>query len=170
MTFQEYQTYTRKTAQYPQTRRILYPLLKLGGEIGEVSEKVGKVLRDEKENFSGKELAIAIEIGDVLWYVAALSYEMEINLEFPEITSAEDIFLTTLNLQRLQGKLVSRVFETWEDKFPPAITRLLKQILKSAGELAFLLGYSLTEIAQLNLDKLSSRKQRGVIGGSGDDR
>lgn len=32
------------------------------------------------------------------------------------------------------------------------------------------LGYELEEIAQDNLSKLSSRSERGVIGGSGDDR
>jgi NTP pyrophosphatase (non-canonical NTP hydrolase) len=170
MTFKEYQTQALTTARYPQDYRIFYPLLKLGGEIGEVSEKVGKVLRDNNGDFSGKEEAIALEIGDVLWYIATFSHEIKISLEFPEITKAEDIILTTLNLQRLQGKLVGRVFETWEDSFPPAITRLLKEILRSAGEISHLLGYTLIDIAQLNLDKLSSRKQRGVIGGSRDDR
>ncbi len=32
------------------------------------------------------------------------------------------------------------------------------------------LGYSLEEVAQLNMDELSSRKERGVIQGSGDNR
>jgi NTP pyrophosphatase (non-canonical NTP hydrolase) len=32
------------------------------------------------------------------------------------------------------------------------------------------LGYDLGEIAQMNIDKLNSRKERGTIGGSGDTR
>lgn len=32
------------------------------------------------------------------------------------------------------------------------------------------LGYSLSEIADMNLDKLRGRKERGTIGGSGDER
>ena len=36
--------------------------------------------------------------------------------------------------------------------------------------LAYELDYSLEEIMQMNLDKLASRQQRGVIAGSGDDR
>lgn len=35
---------------------------------------------------------------------------------------------------------------------------------------AWLMGYTLEEIGQINIDKLQSRKSRGVIGGSGDDR
>jgi hypothetical protein len=36
--------------------------------------------------------------------------------------------------------------------------------------LAFELDYTLEEIMQMNLDKLASRQQRGVISGSGDNR
>lgn len=172
MNFNEYQTQALKTAQYPHEYKVLYPLLKLGGEIGEVSEKVGKTLRDHDGDFSTKKHDIALEIGDVLWYIAALSHDIGISLEFPkDVTTEGDEVFTTLNLQRLQGKLVARIFESWEDSvYPKAITRILKEILLSAGELAYLLGYSYLDIVNLNLEKLSSRKQRGVIGGSGDHR
>lgn len=43
---------------------------------------------------------------------------------------------------------------------------VLWYLARSAEEL----GYDLSEIAQMNIDKLNSRKERGVLGGSGDNR
>lgn len=52
-----------------------------------------------------------------------------------------------------------------------------KQLLAELGDclwfiagIAEVAGVSLEEIAQMNLDKLASRKQRGVIDGNGDNR
>jgi len=47
---------------------------------------------------------------------------------------------------------------------PDTLERL--RFIRRAQELGFTLG----EIAQENLDKLASRKARGVLGGSGDNR
>lgn len=81
-----------------------YCALKLAGEAGEVSEKVGKYIRGD----GPLDLRdIAKELGDVLWYVSVFAYNA---------------------------------------------------------------GYTLEEVAQMNVDKLSSRKERGVLKGSGDDR
>lgn len=43
---------------------------------------------------------------------------------------------------------------------------VLWYLTRSAEEL----GFDLDEIAQMNVDKLTSRKERGVLGGSGDNR
>ena len=109
MDFQEYQTKSRVTAIYPnQGKNIMYPVLGLCGETGEIAEKVKKIIRDKGgvPSHADKE-AIAKEIGDVLWYLAQISTELEIFLD---------------------------------------------------------------DVAQLNLDKLASRRARGTIGGSGDNR
>jgi NTP pyrophosphatase (non-canonical NTP hydrolase) len=61
---------------------IIYPTLKLSGEAGEVAEKVGKVLRDNDGVFTDElKASIASEIGDVLWYCAALAEDLGFNLD-----------------------------------------------------------------------------------------
>jgi len=77
MTFDEYQDQARCTAIYPRDRAIVYPTLGLTGEAGEVAEKVKKWIRDgelEKD-------AIAKELGDVLWYIAALAGDLGISMD-----------------------------------------------------------------------------------------
>ena len=98
-------------AVYPKDDKIktlMYLCLGLGGEVGEVQEKVKKIFRDNNGEVT-KDIkeAIKLELSDVLWYLSMLAYE---------------------------------------------------------------LGYTLEEIAQSNIDKLSSRQTRGVLKGSGDNR
>ena len=83
MTFQEYQTESRKTAIYPnKDNNFIYPTLGLAGEAGEVAEKIKKVLRDGNGVVSEeKKEEIIKELGDVMWYVANLSTELKISLE-----------------------------------------------------------------------------------------
>lgn len=69
-----------QTAIYPQVGGFgyVYPALKLAGEAGEVAEKIGKSFRD------GHELdreEVKKELGDVLWYVAALAKEFDLTLD-----------------------------------------------------------------------------------------
>lgn len=108
MHFQEYQKKASSTAIYPEHLKVLYPVIGLAGEVGEVSEKIKKVFRDKNGEFSeeAKE-EIQKELGDVLWYLAAISSDLEI---------------------------------------------------------------SLGEAATQNIEKLFSRKERGVLQGSGDNR
>ncbi|HRZ30336.1 MAG TPA: nucleoside triphosphate pyrophosphohydrolase family protein [Candidatus Paceibacterota bacterium] len=82
-TFAEYQKESRKTAVYPKVGQpIVYPVLGLVGEAGEVAEKVKKVFRDHngKIDAEQKEL-IEKELGDVLWYLAQISFELGSSLE-----------------------------------------------------------------------------------------
>jgi NTP pyrophosphatase (non-canonical NTP hydrolase) len=82
MDFRDYQTRSRETAIYPDMgSNFVYPTLGLAGEAGEVAEKVKKVIRD-----SGGEITedtrelITKELGDVLWYVAQLATELNLDL------------------------------------------------------------------------------------------
>mgnify|MGYP001585909875 FL=1 len=83
MNFNEYQKKAWETAIYPNKgNNIAYPALGLGGESGEVLEKIKKIMRDEKSGTADeKKEEIKKEIGDVLWYLAALSTEFKLDLD-----------------------------------------------------------------------------------------
>lgn len=82
MTINEYQKCALETAVYPEQFNVIYPALGLAGEAGEVADKIKKVIRDEEFNISDeKRKAIAMEIGDVLWYCATLAYDLGYDLD-----------------------------------------------------------------------------------------
>ena len=108
MNLSDYEKSINEFAIYPEAGKgtpmsLAYCALGLGGEAGEYSEKIKKLVRDGKLD---KPLAVK-ELGDVLWYLT-----------------------------------------------------------RSANEL----GYTLQDVAEINLVKLGDRKQRGVLQGSGDER
>lgn len=109
LTFDSYQRGALKTAIYPDRgNNLYYPALGLGGEAGEVLNKVKKIMRDCNGVLTDeKRTEIGKEIGGVLWYAAALADECGLNLG---------------------------------------------------------------EIAQENLDILTSRQKRGTLRGDGDNR
>ena len=104
-----YEKLAGETAIFPKEKALEYLALGLTSEAGEVAGKVKKLIRDgeDVEGFEVKKIAIASEIGDVLWYCAMMAREV---------------------------------------------------------------GVPLNTIMQENLDKLHSRKERGTLQGSGDNR
>jgi len=109
MTPNDYQTAALRTAIYPNIgSNLVYPILGLVGESGEVAEKIKKLIRDKEGVLTDPDREkIALELSDVCWYLAVLAFELD---------------------------------------------------------------YTLEEVFQMNLDKLQSRQQRGVLSGSGDSR
>lgn len=90
MTLSSYQKVAASTAIYPTQHAITYPALGLAGEAGEVANKVKKIIRDGKLD----KFALGAEIGDCLWYIAALCRDL--NLDLGEIAKA--------NLEKLQDR------------------------------------------------------------------
>jgi len=78
MDFSEYQEKATRTVSYPKSQAVFYPTLGLSGEAGEVANKVKKVMRGDSEaSFDG----VASELGDVLWYLAAIATDLGVTLE-----------------------------------------------------------------------------------------
>jgi NTP pyrophosphatase (non-canonical NTP hydrolase) len=94
--FEEYQKESRKTAIYPgKGKNFIYPTLGLSGEVGEISEKIKKVIRDKngKVDKETKEL-LKKELGDVLWYVSQLATELGLSLNT----------IATANVKKLKSR------------------------------------------------------------------
>ena len=82
MELSEYQRLSRRTAQYPREAWLAYPALGLAGEAGEVAEHAKKTIRDDAGVLSAERRgAMSKELGDVLWYVAQLASELELDLD-----------------------------------------------------------------------------------------
>lgn len=91
-TFDEYQALAATTAIFPRTFvedengdlvecNLLYPALGVGGEAGEVCEKVKKLLRDKRGRVDDEVRdAVKKEVGDVLWYLATITRLAELSL------------------------------------------------------------------------------------------
>jgi len=82
MTFNEYQEKARLTAKYPNMgNNLTYPTLGLTGEAGEIANKVKKIERDDNGILTlNTRDQLIDELGDVLWYIAALATELSVDL------------------------------------------------------------------------------------------
>lgn len=89
-TFNDYQDFVRSMKLYPAKHAIVYPALGLAGEQGEIAEKIKKWLR--KDNELDKE-ALLLELGDPLWYIAALADDLGYTLQ--EVVDANVSKLTS---------------------------------------------------------------------------
>lgn len=78
-----------------------------------------------------------------------------------------------LGLAGETGEIAEKTKKTLRDSTPINLDDLQLEIGDVLWYLARLCddySFSLNEVAQLNLDKLADRQQRGVLGGSGDHR
>lgn len=104
LSLHDYDTAARALAIFPDNVRLLYedgrvcalyPFFGLASEIGELLEKMKKIMRYSDGIISEKmRLNMAHELGDVLWYVSACANELNTNLER----------VAALNLHKLEDR------------------------------------------------------------------
>jgi NTP pyrophosphatase (non-canonical NTP hydrolase) len=89
MDMDKYQTESLKTAVYPKGQGKLYTVLGLANEAGEAAGVVKKIIRQdvylpscltEEENDRMNQEKIIAELGDVLWYLAAVAKEYNLKM------------------------------------------------------------------------------------------
>lgn len=169
----DYAAAAAETAIYPDIHKISYPSLGLVGECAEVTDEL---------LFNAD--VPPLEIGDALWYVAMVARDCGIDLsDAMKAESFDDIDLkNTLCLDDLclyAGMLCETAKKALRDddcKISEGrrhrIKRLLHDIVVMLGKIV---QYSpscesLGVCAELNIAKLRSRKNRGVLKGDGSER
>jgi NTP pyrophosphatase (non-canonical NTP hydrolase) len=72
---------------------IVYPTLGLTNEAGEVAGKVKKIFRDRGGEVTDEDrAALTLELGDVLWYLAELCTQLDIQLEDVAAANIEKLY------------------------------------------------------------------------------
>jgi NTP pyrophosphatase (non-canonical NTP hydrolase) len=191
ITFKEYETNARATARYRNIdSNIKYAVAGLCGESGEVMEHAKKADRDDGGKLTSERREKAIkEAGDVLWYAAAIAWELNTDLEtimevpsFAEIQRLPYRGETFLDISlelcmfagRLGGMAAANVCSDGRMTECKVHRRLahahLRGVMYALVVLATILDTSLADIAKVNNDKLAARVERGTIHGSGDER
>jgi len=178
-----YQLFTKTTAMdfEPNSSTCLAKYaLGIGGEFGEVKEKVKKYLRGDFSNSEFRKI-ITPELGDVYWYLGINHSLYGIILECDSVrpnndvgaSSNLDIALKTLKLDRLSGTLSGAIHDYLKDKNEVNLDTLLAVLREFTTEFTnfvFALTISPFEVLDLNEKKLKSRLARNKIQGSGDNR
>jgi len=186
MFLNEYQDDAISTAIYPLTTSIYYPALGLAGEYGELIEKMHK----------GDHGLILKEMGDLLWYIANLANDLECTLtEMLALIGCTATRFEQLELFALDsrgglqvgnprdfmgikiGAICEKVKKLYRDDDGILTAERRTNILTSLAwvligicVLSSEFSVRVEPIAELNLRKLASRKQREVIHGDGDTR
>lgn len=83
MNLKDYQLKAKQTAKYPVIGQgVIYPTLGLANEAGEVAGKIKKIFRDKDGVIGAADRdALKAELGDVLWYLAQVSTELDLSLD-----------------------------------------------------------------------------------------
>lgn len=89
----------------------------------------------------------------------------------------KDLLHWVLGINGESGEIAEKVKKIIRDKNGKVSEADKKELAKEIGDVLWYLavfaeelGVRLEDVAKQNLDKLQSRKQRGVLGGSGDNR
>lgn len=169
MNLKEYALHARKTSVYPRhTYAVLYPILGLGGESGEVC---GAILKDiiDGDNTAG----IKEELGDVLWYIASAADDLGKTLEDIEqisltvgIEKPHALAIFGLRMVEHAGRAQEHVKKAIRKQVPYPFDMIgleLAMVLGYMRAICVECGFTMDEVAQGNIDKLSKRKAQGQL-------
>ncbi len=167
MQLDEYQELARTTAIYPASHSKTYPILGLVGEFAEL---------DAATLMHGNN--VLKEAGCVWWYIAntAVDFDLKLSDVFAcQMPHAVNRWLGHVcSLDALGGlaetaKKLIRDGQVSEQRIAD-VPKHLKKLGEMVAAILQSHGYTLNECLKANIKKLFDRKERGVLGGDGDNR
>jgi hypothetical protein len=159
MNWEAYVKWTDSTAIYPEAgtaspMEMAYIALGLLGELGELADH-----QPSSPEF-------AAELGDVLWYLAR-GWRV-LGVELDGLRNQDGDYDGPFKIANLSKKLIRDGDQEYlKEKLREAY---LDTYLAMVGEIESAGFDDLRSVLQANVDKLESRKERGVLKGSGDHR
>jgi len=189
MNIEQYIKTTRETAVYPIQKATSYVALGLSDEAGEFYEKASEYTGGKNKRYGQKEReSLADELGDVMWYIARIVDELDIDYDHlqkeldapvagsslgPQIKKvahySEDLLLRTVQVNGRVKKIIRG--DDGREKKIQDISENLKDMIVSMKLICHHAGFfSLETVMKLNIDKLTDRSERNVLRGDGDNR
>ena len=163
MTFEQYQQEAVKF-RTESANNEEYLTLGLIEEVGEAAGKLAKRRRDGVFD----EKAFIKELGDILWFVANLADYYDRWSATNLSAELKDCFVGEVDDDRFDDSIMS-LLVYWTGFFSDEGSHL-SDIVFEVGGFAKKYGYTLEQVAEINLAKLRDRLSRGVICGNGDNR
>ncbi len=159
VTFDDYKEAIKKFDIYPKEAAGLFTILGLIEEIGEI--KLKKVYRDDEgEITKDRKSKILAELGDIYWYCAKGSNVInQDNFEIDSITKNYLAMIVEIGIMAQSYLSYSNLRSTG-----------CYNIRKYANSIALQLETLPENVMRDNLNKLTDRKKRDKIKGSGDNR
>jgi len=176
---------------------LSYVICGLAGETGECFEVLKKILRDNG-GIIGDTSRIKSEVGDILWYWSQLLFEtqscfkeddntvadaLQRNVyaeylgdhDYPDLTSPDYLYQQIFILSQ-NHMWISKMFESYNsirspedcNEYLPIISGYAIEFYKSICILLANMNIEISEVMQMNLDKLAARKDAGKLQGSGE--
>jgi NTP pyrophosphatase (non-canonical NTP hydrolase) len=141
----------------------------LMGEVGELAEIYKRHYRGDKHFQFDKPIiqdAIKKECGDILWYLTAI-HKYHGNLDVNYFADTPDCVLSSMQLFPM---FTNTIYEAYLRKNKSDVSNACMRGVFALAQIASCYNYSLEEIIDTNIQKLTSRKERGVLTGVGGDR
>jgi len=145
-------------------------------EVGELSGKFAKIIRAKGKIVLTTEerFAIAKELGDICWFAAMLTREFNFENLVRYVESRLTIVRSLDKDRELHIVAIREMCFSLAKIASVATTGLTNEMAASCFNyvtmIAGKIGFTLDEILQMNIDKLTDRQNRGVINGDGDNR